>query len=161
MWGSSFMYWREYMWTNNEMEVIINNIELDNVFVCRLIFLLIYSISIQFIIFVWQCVSLIVHSYSIIILFIQVKNIIIQASICIVIYSLNFFLILFMLRLIVGVLVSGVCFINLLSFRMSCSFFMVWMAIPAPRNNSLLKKAWLIKWRSLIEYFEIPIARAI
>ena len=79
------------------MEVIINNIELDNVFVCRLIFLLIYSISIQFIIFVWQCVSLIVHSYSIIILFIQVKNIIIQASICIVvvlifylIYKLNF-----------------------------------------------------------------------
>ena len=81
------------MWTNNEMEVIINNIELDNVFVCRLIFLLIYSISIQFIIFVWQCVSLIVHSYSIIILFIQVKNIIIQASICIVVVLIFFWFI--------------------------------------------------------------------
>ena len=34
------------------------------------------------------------------------------------------------------------------------------MAIPAPKNNSLLKNAWLIKCRSLIEYFDIPMAKA-
>ena len=84
--------WKNKIWKSHTYTTTTTH-TIDNVFVCRLIFLLIYSISIQFIIFVWQCVSLIVHSYSIIILFIQVKNIIIQASICIVVVLIFFWFI--------------------------------------------------------------------
>ena len=40
--------------------------------------------------------------------------------------------------------------------RMSCSWCMPKITLPAPKNKRALKKAWVIKWKMAIGYAETP-----
>ena len=41
--------------------------------------------------------------------------------------------------------VTGMCFFNPPIFQISCSSCRPWITEPAPRNNSALKKAWVVR----------------